>query len=179
DELRQKAVDQQLGDITVSAKRGDIYDRNGKVLAQSASVWKLIMAPIYIKTDEQRQYVTDGLAEIFGYDEEEKNDLFEKTDRDTYYVTIESKIESGVREEILAFLDEMEEKKFKVYDSETQKYNDETLNSNVLYLQDDYKRYYPYGDLASAVIGFTGSDDQGLSGLEIQYDEELSGSREE
>ena len=175
DELRQKAVDQQLGDITVSAKRGDIYDRNGKVLAQSASVWKLIMAPIYIKTDEQRQYVTDGLAEIFGYDEEEKNDLFEKTDRDTYYVTIESKIESGVREEILAFLDEMEEKTFKVYDSETQKYNDETLNSNVLYLQDDYKRYYPYGDLASAVIGFTGSDDQGLSGLEIQYDEELSG----
>lgn len=175
DELRQKAVDQQLGDITVSAKRGDIYDRNGKVLAQSASVWKLIMAPIYIKTDEQRQYVTDGLAEIFGYDEEEKNDLFEKTDRDTYYVTIESKIESDVREEILTFLDEMEEKKFKIYDSETQKYNDETLNSNVLYLQDDYKRYYPYGDLASAVIGFTGSDDQGLSGLEIQYDEELSG----
>lgn len=175
DELRQKAVDQQLGDITVSAKRGDIYDRNGKVLAQSASVWKLIMAPIYFKTDEQRQYVTDGLSEIFGYDEEEKNSLFEKTDRETYYVTIESKIESDVREEILVFLDEMKEKSFKIYDEETKKYSDETLNSNVLYLQDDYKRYYPYGDLASAVIGFTGSDDQGLSGLEIQYEDELAG----
>lgn len=175
DELRQKAVDQQLGDITVSAKRGDIYDRNGKVLAQSASVWKLIMAPIYIKTEEQRQYVTDGLSEIFGYNEEEKNDLFEKTDRDTYYVTIESKIESDVREKILVFLDEMEDKVFKVYNNDTQKYSDETLNANVLYLQDDYKRYYPYGDLASAVIGFTGSDDQGLNGLEIQYEEELRG----
>lgn len=175
EELRQKAVDQQLGDITVSAKRGDIYDRNGKVLAQSASVWKLIMAPIYFKTDEQRRYVTDGLSEIFGYDQEEWESLFDKTNRNTYYVTIESKIETDVREKILLFLDEMKEQEFKVYNSETGKYSDESLNSNVLYLQDDYKRYYPYGDLASAVIGFTGSDDQGLGGLEIQYEDELAG----
>lgn len=175
EELRQKAVDQQLGDITVSAKRGDIYDRNGKVLAQSASVWKLIMAPIYIKTDEQRRYITDGISEIFGYDQEEWESLFEKTDRDTYYVTIESKIETDVREKILTFLDEMKEKEFKILNTDTGKYYDEVLNSNVLYLQDDYKRYYPYGELASAVIGFTGSDDQGLSGLEVEYDDELSG----
>ena len=175
EELRQKAVDQQLGDITVSAKRGDIYDRNGKVLAQSASVWKLIMAPVYFKTDEQRQYVADGLSEIFGYTEEERNALFDKTNRETYYVNVESKIETDVREKLLTFIDEMKEKEFKVFDSESGKYQNEKLNSNVLYLQDDYKRYYPYGDLASSVIGFTGSDDQGLSGLEIQYDDELRG----
>ena len=62
--LSQKAVEQQLHDTEISAKRGTIYDRTGKVLAQSASVWRVVMAPANFKTDEQREYVAKNLSKI-------------------------------------------------------------------------------------------------------------------
>ena len=63
-DLGQRAVDQQLTDTTLSAKRGTIYDANGKVLATSASVWRVVLAPIYLETDEERHIVAKGLSEI-------------------------------------------------------------------------------------------------------------------
>lgn len=158
EDLQRRAVEQQLSDTTVSAKRGTIYDTNGKILAQSASVWRVVMAPAYFDNDEQRRFVASRLASILDLDEEE---LFEDTQQNTYYVSVKRKIESEEKEQILQLQNELEEKYEK---------------SSILSLLDDYKRYYPYSQLASSVIGFTGSDDQGLSGIEYQYDEYLTGT---
>lgn len=157
-ELQEKAVEQQLTDTTISAKRGTIYDTNGKVLAQSASVWKVVLAPAYFETEEQRVQVAKDLAEILDLEQE---NVYEKTQQNSYYVIVKRKIESDTREEIIKLQEKIEE---------------EYGLTNVVQLLDDYKRYYPYNDLASSVIGFTGSDDQGLEGVEYQYDSYLTGT---
>ena len=158
EELQRRAVEQQLGDTTISAKRGTIYDCKGKILAQSASVWRVVMAPAYFENDEERQFVASRLASILSLNEK---DLLEDTKLDTYYVSVKRKIESEEKEQILLLQNELSER-----------YN----KSGIISLIDDYRRYYPYSDLASSVIGFTGSDDQGLSGLEFQYDDVLTGT---
>ncbi|MBQ4128353.1 MAG: PASTA domain-containing protein [Ruminococcus sp.] len=158
EDLQQKAVEQQLSDTTVSAKRGTIYDRNGKVLAQSASVWQVVLSPANFKEEYQREYVASELAEILSLEYE---DVLEKTKQNSYYTVVKRKIESEEREKILELMNKVEEK----YDL-----------SSVIALLDDYKRYYPYSELASSVIGFTGSDDQGLYGVEFEYDEYLTGT---
>ena len=158
EELQRRAVEQQLSDTPISAKRGTIYDTNGKVLAQSASVWRVVMAPAYFDNDEQRQFVAKRLADILDLNEAE---LLEDTKQNTYYVSVKRKIESEEKEEIIKLQKEISEK-----------YN----KTAIISLLDDYKRYYPYSDLASSVIGFTGMDDQGLSGVEYQYNGELTGT---
>ena len=159
EELRKKAVAQQLTDTTLSAKRGSIYDRNMEPLAESATVWRVVLAPVYLKTDEDRRIVAKGLAEILDMDEEK---IFEKSQQDSYYVELKRQIETDVRDKILAFCETLQE--------------EHGINGNAVYLLDDYKRYYHKNELASAVIGFTGSDDQGLSGIEYQYDDLLTGT---
>lgn len=158
EELQRRAVEQQLSDTPISAKRGTIYDTNGKVLAQSASVWRVVMAPAYFDNDEQRQFVASRLASILDLNEAE---LLEDTKQNTYYVSVKRKIESEQKEEIIKLQQELRDKYGK---------------SSIISLLDDYKRYYPYSDLASSVIGFTGMDDQGLSGIEYQYNDELTGT---
>ena len=156
--LQEAAVDQQLKDTTIPAKRGTIYDKNGKVLAESASVWQVVMAPIYFKADEQRKACAEGLSEILELD---YDNVYEKTKQESYYVVVKRKIEVEARDKILELIDKLDEE----YDC-----------GNVIDLLDDYKRYYPHNDLASCVIGFTGSDEQGLEGIEYEYDEYLSGT---
>lgn len=156
--LQEDAVGQQLKDTTIPAKRGTIYDANGKVLAESASVWQVVMAPIYFKTDEQRKAAAEGLSEILGLD---YDNVYEKTTQESYYVVVKRKIEVEARDKVLELIDKLSED----YDC-----------GNVIQLLDDYKRYYPQNDLASCVIGFTGSDEQGLEGVEYQYDDYLSGT---
>lgn len=160
-ELQGKAVEQQLRDTSLSAKRGTIYDANGKVLAQSASVWKVILAPAYFKNDKQRKYVAKNLSNILHLDYKE---VYEKSKLKTYYSIIKSKIETPERNKILKFTEKM-----------VKKDGFEKLG-NLIVLADDYKRYYPYGSLASCVIGFTGGDDQGLEGVEYRYDDYLTGT---
>lgn len=157
-ELQEDAVDQQLSDTTVSAKRGTIFDANGKVLAESASVWQVVMAPAYFSEDEQRVYAATELSKILNLEYE---DLYEKSKQHSYYVIVKRKIESEAREKVLELINKLSED----YDC-----------GNAVQLFDDYKRYYPYNDLASCVIGFTGSDDQGLEGIEYKYDSFLSGT---
>ena len=107
EELSQKAVEQQLHDTEISAKRGTIYDRNGKPLAQSASVWRVVMAPAYFENDEQREYVAERLAKILDLKYE---DVLEETKQNSYYVNVKRKIESEEREQILKLQDKIEEK---------------------------------------------------------------------
>lgn len=156
--LQEAAVGQQLKDTVLPAKRGTIYDANGKVLAESASVWQVVMEPIYFKDDNQRKAAAEGLSEILGID---YDNVFEKTKQESYYVVVKRKIEVEARDKILELIDKLDQK-YKC--------------GNTIKLLDDYKRYYPQNELASGVIGFTGSDEQGLEGVEYEYNKYLAGT---
>ena len=157
-ELQKLAVDQQLADTELPAKRGTIYDTNGKILAASSTVWKVVLAPVYFETDEERRIVAKGLSQILDVKEET---IYEKAQQKSYYVEIKRQVESNTREKVLEFIDLLAEE-HEIY--------------GVIFMLDDYKRIYPCNDLASSVIGFTGADGQGLEGIEAQYDEVLGGS---
>lgn len=157
DYLQQKAVDQQLTDTTISAKRGTIYDANGKVLAKSATVWRIVLAPAYFENDDERLIVSKGLAEILDMKEEK---IYEKAQKKLYYVELKRKVESDVRDKVLEFIDKIKK---------------EHNITQVISTLPDYKRYYPLSETAATVIGFTGSDDQGLEGIEVMYDSYLKG----
>ena len=174
EELALKAENQQMRDSEISAMRGTIYDCEGNILAQSATVWNIYIDPLAItikssddataeqiaankeKTEKRRNLIVDKFAEIFEYDEEKKADLLEKTYQENHYEIVEKKVENNVKEVISQFVSEN--------------------NLNCIGMEQTTKRYYPYGSLASTVIGFTGADDQGLSGLEAYYDEQLTGT---
>lgn len=158
EELQKKAYSQQLRDTTISAKRGTIYDTNGKILAQSATVWQVVLSPNNFKTDEQRTFVAQKLSAILGI---EQKDVYEKTKEKNYYSVVKRKVETAEKNKVLKLIDE---------------YDDKFGSSAIISLIEDYKRYYPYGDFASSVIGFTGSDGTGLEGVEFQYDEFLTGT---
>lgn len=151
--LQQMATEQQLKDTKINAQRGTIYDCNMKPLAQSATVWTVVLESAYLKDDEIREKIADGLSDILDMD---KNEILEKAKKKSFYTIVKRKVESDIKDKIIAF----------------QKEN--KLNTGIR-LVEDYKRYYPYGDFASCVIGFTGTDSQGLSGLESYYNEYLTG----
>lgn len=151
--LHQKAIEQQLKDTSINAQRGTIYDCNMKPLAQSATVWKVVLESAYLKDDKTKKLVADGLSEILAID---KDELLEKANKHSYYIEIKRKVETDVKDKIVKFQ------------------KDNNITSGIRLIE-DYKRYYPYGSFASCVIGFTGADSQGLSGIEIYYDQDLTG----
>ena len=157
-DLQERAVDQQLADTTLTAKRGTIYDASGNVLAESASVWQVVMSPVNFKNDDQRAAAARGLSEILGVD---YDNVLEKTRQNSYYSVVKRKIEVEQRDKVIKLVDELAEN-YSCY--------------GVISLLDDYKRYYPHNSLASNVIGFAGSDEQGLEGVEYQYDKYLAGT---
>ncbi len=157
EELKSAALEQSLRSTGLPAMRGTIYDATGtKVLAQSASVWTVVLEPHYLAdNDNLRRIVANGLSEILELDAME---LYERTGvAGSYYDVVERKVETDVRDRIVKF---MEDNKV----------------SDGIRLIPDYKRYYPYGTVASNILGFTGDDNSGLVGLELYYEEELSGS---
>ena len=156
EELSEKAETQQLKDTEITAMRGTIYDSNGNVLAQSASVWNVFIDPLNIK-DKKRDLIVDEFANLFGYDADEKKEFYEKTTHQNHYELVEKKVENNIKEKLSKFVSKNE-------------------LGGCIGTEQTTKRYYPYGTLASSVIGFTGSDDQGLSGIESYYDEQLTGT---
>ncbi|MBR2134086.1 MAG: PASTA domain-containing protein [Eubacterium sp.] len=174
EELAQKAESQQMQDTEISAKRGTIYDCDGTPLAESATAWTIFIDPLAItiakeegdsdeqiaakekKSEERRTLIVNTLAELFEYDDEQKEKLKEKSLADNHYEVVEKQVENNIKEKISDFVAE----------------ND----LNCIGMEETTKRYYPYGDLASSVIGFTGADDQGLAGIEAYYNDELTGT---
>ena len=153
-DLQMRAAAQQLRDKALSAKRGTIYDCNMKELAKSATVWDVILAPAVIE-EKDRDTIATGLSQILGMD---KNEILERTKKKkSYYEILKTKVESDVRDKILQF-----EK-------------DHQITSGIDLIE-NYKRYYPYGKFAATVLGFTGTDSQGLAGVEAQYDSVLTGT---
>lgn len=156
EEYAEKAKSQQLSDKEIEAMRGTIYDSEGNVLAQSATVWTVFLDPSNI-SDKNRMLIVDFLSETLEYDDKKKDELLEKSKKDSKYVVVENKIDNIKKEEIAGF-----------------------VSKNKLSLCIGFKqateRYYPYENLASSVIGFTGADNQGLAGIESYYNDQLTGT---
>ncbi len=157
EEYRLKAEKNQLSDTVVNANRGTIYDSNMKVLAQSASAWLVYINPSKISTDEQKTLLIDKFVELFGLNRE----------------TVEKKVnrETSGYEKIIGQIDNDQKNALKEFLSE---HKDQKL-STIVGIDPDTKRYYPLGSFASTVLGFTGSEDTGRAGLELQYNEVLTG----
>lgn len=154
---QEKALNQQLKSVSISAQRGSILDRNGNILAQSATAWNVFVAPAEIPENDYENTVNtiaDGLSEILGVDRETIVKRCQNTA--SYYETISRKIEKDVADQITEFITE--------------------TGVKGIHLETDTKRYYPYGSLASTVLGFTGSDNSGAYGLESYYNSVLSGT---
>lgn len=143
------ASQQQTRDSIISAKRGTIYDRNMKVLAQSASAERVTINPQEIEKQKNGDRVVEVLVKYLGADADEVKKKIARTDRQS--VVIEKQVEKSVADKL------------------------RKENVRGIYFEEDTKRYYPYGSLAAQVIGFTGADNQGLEGLENVLDDELSG----
>ena len=157
EENRLKAERNQLSDTQIAAERGTIYDSNMNVLAKSASAWLVYINPSQIKKDTQKELVVNGLSQILGVDADSVRTKAEKTK--TGYQKIAGEVETDVKEALEAYIDEHSDNKL----------------STIIGIDPDTKRYYPYSSFASTIIGFTNSDDQGVGGIEMQYDDDLTG----
>ena len=152
-ELQAMAYSQQTLNRAVNPKRGRILDRSGKIeLAISASTETISINPTNIKA-QNKEKVARALSDIFELDYEK---VLKKVKRKTSIEIIVKKVDKEKTDKLRVWLNE----------------NNITTGINI---DEDTKRYYPYSSLASNIIGFTGSDNQGLEGLESYYDEILSG----
>jgi len=158
--LQEKAVAQQTRATVVTASRGTIYDKNGNILAISATAETVFLSPKEIdealsdsKTTWTKEFVASHLAQILGVDE---GTILEKMER-TYsqYEVLKLRADEDVADQVRQFI------------------NDNKISG--VYLVTDAKRYYPYGTLASQVIGFVGVDNTGLYGVEAEYEDKLKG----
>ncbi len=153
DELQSVAVRQQTLRTTVDASRGTIYDRNGTILAMSASAETIFLSPKEIMENEQDQdLIANGLAEILDMDAEDILKMMEKTN--SQYEELKKKADDELADKVREFINENDLKG--------------------IFLRPTSKRSYPKGTLASQVIGFA-NENGGAMGLEAAYNDELTG----
>ena len=164
-DLTEKMYNQLIKSDSISPKRGTIYDATGKALAISAPVDTVSINPRLIvvteknkineeKTKALKEKVAKAFSEIFELDYEE---TFEKVNRDTTFVTVARKMEKDKIDSLKAWMEEED-----IYSG---------ININ-----EDTKRYYPYENLASSLMGFCNIDNQGIEGLEAAWDDVLTGT---
>ncbi len=175
DEYQQKVIDQLTTEIKVSADRGYIYDSNMNVLASNYTVYDISISPSRINSLSEaskilevwnKYYPNTGVTSVpeiiasFLSDtlEIDKKEILDKINKKkSLYATIEKGVEADKADKIRDFVEKLE------------------LDEQV-FVNAASKRYYPYSSLASHTLGFTGSDNNGLYGLEYYYDEVLSGT---
>lgn len=157
-EYSQKAYSQQMKNKIISPKRGTIYDSNGEVLALSVSVDTISLNPgkVCYKNGNpvDAEIIAEGLSKIFSLD---YNETLEKVDSKKSVVIIAKKVETD-----------------KV--TELQKWMAEVGITTGINIDEDSKRYYPYNELASNLIGFCSSDNVGLWGIEERWNDTLTGT---
>ncbi len=146
---KEAAKEQQTKDITVAAKRGAIYDRNGKQLAVSVSADTVILDPTVIRKYDLAEKTAQNLSQILGMEYET---VYNVTQKKSSYEILKKRISLE------------ESKRIK-----------ELKDRRGIILEEDTKRNYVYGSLASNILGFTGYDNQGLDGIESVYNSVLSG----
>ena len=154
EKLTIAAREQQTVDNVITPERGKIYDRNYKVLASNMTVETISISPADVRdnTKQTADEIAEKLSEIFGT---EKEAMLEKINSNTNFEYIKKKVVKSQADELRKYINE--------------------YNLGGFRFSEDTKRYYPYGNFASHVIGFVGSDNQGLEGIEKVYDDVLSG----
>ena len=154
EELQSMAYMQQTLDRNINPKRGTIYDATGKtILAVSSTVETITVTPTTIKK-EDREKIATALSSIFSLDYEK---VLKKVSKRSSIETIIKKVDKEKADELRVWMQN----------------NNITTGINI---DEDTKRYYPFNNLASQIIGFCGSDNQGLDGIEALYDKTLKGS---
>lgn len=162
DEYRDAAQEQYIHELTIPSKRGNIVDRNGTVLATTITVQNCFISPADIPTkdesgnptDEVKELVIKELSDILSVDEDFIREKADKVNRK--YEIIKKELTNEEEDAVRELIAE--------YDL-----------SNIVHLEESTKRYYPYSTLACHILGFTGSENNGLQGLEYTYDEYLTG----
>lgn len=149
---REYANAQQLSEDAIPADRGTIYDTNGEVLAESYTVWTVQLSPVTIDA-EDKEMVAQFLAETLELD---YNTVLAQCQQTNRYAVVKKQVEKPEADAIREFAQEN--------------------GITAIALIEDTKRYYPNNDLASHVIGYVGSDNQGLGGIELEYDDLLTGT---
>lgn len=164
--LKEQMYSQLITSRIISPKRGTIYDANGKELAISAAVDTVTINPTLIvvsdenkelaeiKTKALKEKVAKALSEIFELDYQK---TLEKVSSTNYIETIAKKVQKDKIDKLKSWMEEE-----KVYSG--------------INIDEDSKRYYPYGNLASNLIGFCGDENIGLEGLENEFDDLLTGT---
>ena len=151
--LQLQAYEQLVQQRSISAKRGTIYDSTGKyILAVSSTVSSITVNPTNI-SKENKEKVAKALSDIFEIDYDK---VFKKISKRSSIETIVKKVEEEKADKLREWM----------------------IANNIetgINIDEDTKRYYPYSNLASQFIGFCGSDNQGLDGIEAKYNEILSG----
>ena len=164
--LKEQMYSQLITSRIISPKRGTIYDANGKELAISAAVDTVTINPNLImvsdenkelseiKTTALKEKVAKALSEIFELDYQQ---TLEKVSSTNYIETIAKKVQKDKIDKLKSWMEEE-----KIYSG--------------INIDEDSKRYYPYGNLASNLIGFCGDENIGLEGLENEFDDLLTGT---
>ena len=154
EELTIAAREQQTVDSVIPPQRGQIYDRNHKILASNMTVETLSISPADVRKNKKQtvEEIAEEIEEIFGVDEEV---ILDRINSNTNFQYIKKKVLKSEADKFREYIDR--------------------YNISGFRFTEDTKRYYPYGNFASHVIGFVGSDNQGLEGLESVYDDVLSG----
>ena len=170
------ANENQFGSSIVKANRGSIYDTNGKILAQSATVYSIIVDPNYVYQQQEKEAKTDPdkLPEVLESKrmvDAAATILSEELSGVTYDEAVE-KLTTDGENRSWALIKKSVEKP--IYDKIMARASEEKLGS-LIYSQLDTKRYYPQGELAAAVIGFTNYDGDGVYGVESYYNDYLKG----
>ncbi|WP_308753749.1 penicillin-binding transpeptidase domain-containing protein [uncultured Anaerotruncus sp.] len=153
--LQARALQQQLRSERIGAKRGTIYDTNGNPLAKSATVWSVCVAPGLIDTPEKESDVTAALEKFLELDKESIQKKLAL--KGTLYQVVKTKVEKPQADELMTFVSE-------------------NGLTGLIFLEQDTRRYYPYGNFASAVLGFANDDNHGAYGLESYYEKVLAGT---
>ena len=155
EEISNMAYMQQTLGRNINPRRGTIYDATGKnILAVSSTVETVTINPVNI-AEEDKEKVAMAFSNIFELDYET---ALKKVNKNSSIETIVKKVEKNKTDELREWMQE----------------NNITSGINI---DEDTKRYYPYNNLASQVIGFTGADNQGLDGIEAIYEDELKGEK--
>ena len=156
-ELSAMATDQQQSSFDIKAKRGTIYDRNNKVLAQSTTVWDVIISPGDIEKNEpeNREFICKGISDILGVKYETLTEACKDTSS-RYYV-VKKKVDRSTVEKINNFVLK------------------NNLNRYSVYTVENSERSYPNGTLAASVLGFVNENEEGY-GIEAYYNSYLKGT---
>ena len=194
-ELQEKAISQQTRSAVVSASRGTIYDRNLNTLAISATAETVLVSPLDIEKSVESQkeeqakaaqkaadkgqdytppvlrdqsYIARGLSRILGLEQGTIEERMEKTN--SQYEILKKKTDQTISDEVRRFINgEIDPEGNEVPEKQRVKLRG-------VWLQPDSKRYYLYSSLASGVIGFVNGDGIGSVGLEVKYDDTLTGT---